>query len=167
MLFPAPPYIHAPHPWPSWLHYTKIFFVGNKLWSFTLSNFLRFPLTSSLLRSYIFLEHPQHFFLNTRDQVSHPYKTTRKIIARCVLRIFISDVVRHTSTTYHGIPFLSLWVVLSVMLYLWVPGQYWLFSSNPYPRSIISGAGALCRLSHRTRNVTSRMTSVTVPISSV
>jgi hypothetical protein len=38
------------------------------------------------------LEHPQHAFsLNVRDQVSHPYKTTGKIIVLYILTFFFLD----------------------------------------------------------------------------
>jgi hypothetical protein len=56
------------------------------LWSFSLCNFLNYPVTSSFLGANILLRYlfsnslTQCSSLNVRDQVSHPYKTICRII---------------------------------------------------------------------------------------
>jgi hypothetical protein len=83
---PRPP--HSP-----WLDLTCLMISENeyKLWSSSLCNFLHSPATSSLLGPNILL---RTLFSNTlslcsslsvTDQVSHPYKTTGRIMVLCIL----------------------------------------------------------------------------------
>jgi hypothetical protein len=70
-----------------------------KLWSSSLCSFLQPPLTSSLFRPNILLN---TLFsdtlslcssLNVRDQVSHPYRTTCKIIVLYIFRFLCFDLL--------------------------------------------------------------------------
>jgi hypothetical protein len=75
---------HQPH-----LPFLMIFVEECNLWSSSLCNFLRSLITSSLLGPNVLL---RTLFsntlslcssLNVRDQVSHPYKTTGRIMVLC------------------------------------------------------------------------------------
>jgi hypothetical protein len=66
-----------------------------KLWSSSLCNFLHSPVTSPLLGPYILLRtlfsHTLNLcsFLSVRDQVSHPYKTTGRIMVLYTFNVYI------------------------------------------------------------------------------
>jgi hypothetical protein len=78
-------------PYPSWLHHSIYIWRGVQVWSSSLCCLLQPLITSPLfgpniLRSILF---SNTFLLrvcsslNVRDQVSHPYKTTSKILVLC------------------------------------------------------------------------------------
>jgi hypothetical protein len=67
-----------------------------KIWSSSLCKILHSPVTSSLLCPNIFydpvLKHPQSMlFPNVRDQLSHPYKTTERIMVLHILTFTFLD----------------------------------------------------------------------------
>jgi hypothetical protein len=68
-----------------------------KLWSILLCNFLHFPVASSLLGPDILLHtvfsntFSLRSSLDVRDQVSHPYKTTGRIIVLYILTFMFLD----------------------------------------------------------------------------
>jgi hypothetical protein len=68
-----------------------------KIWSSSLCIFLHFPVTSSVLGPNILLKtlfsnsHNLRSSLNVRDQVSHPYKTTGRIMVLCILTFKFLD----------------------------------------------------------------------------
>jgi hypothetical protein len=70
------------------------------LWSSSLCSFLQSPVTSSLfgpniLLNILFLNTPSLcYFLNVRDQVSHPYRTACKIIVFYILIYMFFDSSR-------------------------------------------------------------------------
>jgi hypothetical protein len=79
-----------------------------KLLSSSLCNFLHYPVTSSLLGPNILL---RTLFLNTlspcaslkmRAQVSHPYKTTGRMMVLCILRQYACLNRLPLSTRLHG-----------------------------------------------------------------
>jgi hypothetical protein len=71
---------------PPWLGYSDYIWRKYNLWSFSLCSFLQPPVTSALFGPNILLSTLFSnilnlcSFLNVRDQVSHPYRTTDKII---------------------------------------------------------------------------------------
>jgi hypothetical protein len=73
-----------------------------KLWSSSLCSFLQSPITSSLLGPNILLStlFSNAFNLcssvNVRDQVSHPYRSTDKIIVLCILIFMFLDSGKET-----------------------------------------------------------------------
>ena len=59
--------------------------------SFSLSNFFHSPVTYFLLGPNIFLANYYPIYPNVRDQVSHPYKTTWRIIVWRILIFILLD----------------------------------------------------------------------------
>jgi hypothetical protein len=80
---------HA-HPVLFYLILLIILVLGKELWNSSLCGFLQHPITSSFfgrnILSFLF-SHTLRlcFSLNVRDEVPHPYKTTRKFIVLYIL----------------------------------------------------------------------------------
>jgi hypothetical protein len=65
-----------------------------KLWSSPVRNFLHFPVTNILLEALLSNTHSLYSSRDVRDQVSHPYKTTGRIIVLYILTFTFVDSKR-------------------------------------------------------------------------